>query len=78
MKHQPRIESSSREATQTRALIADLNYILEIVEASIVAEEEQSGIADRLRPDYPAPARALIARRDNLMETISALRSRCQ
>ena len=57
-----------REAMQTRTLIADISRI------DIVSEEEAAGVADLARSDYPTLARDLRARRDNLLETIAALR----
>jgi hypothetical protein len=78
MKHQRHFESStaSREAVQTRVLIADLDRIIQILNGDIAAEEEQAGIFDLFHPEYPMLARALAARRDNLTDTIAALERR--
>jgi hypothetical protein len=78
MKHQRHFESStaSREAEQTRILIADLDRIVLTLGGDIAAEEDQAGIFDRFHPEYPTLARALAARRDNLTDTIAALQLR--
>ena len=78
MKHQGHFARAVhlREATQTRSLIADLDPIVDILNGDISAEEQAAGVTDLKRPEYPIFARALRARRDNLMETIAALRRR--
>ena len=68
--------AADREATQTRTLIADLYRIVAILDADIAAEEEQVGVVDLTRPEYPLLARKLRARRDNLLETVGQLRQR--
>ena len=76
MKHQRHYRSADavREATQARTLIADLSRIVDILNVDIVSEEQEAGMSDLALPEYPALARALRARRDNLLETISVLR----
>ena len=78
MKHQYHFESVNvwRETAQTKALIADLDRIVQILNTDIATEEEQARVFDRSRPEYPVLARALVARRDNLMDTIAALEQR--
>ena len=78
MKHQRHFESStaSREAEQTRTLIADLDRIVRILGVDIATEEDRAGIFDRVHPEYPTLARALAARRDNLADTIAVLELR--
>jgi hypothetical protein len=61
------------EATQARTLIADLARIVEILNVDISCEENAAGLADPACTEYPALARILRARRDNLLETISSL-----
>ena len=68
--------AADREATQTRTLIADLYRIVAVLDADIAAEEEQIGVIDLTRPEYPILARKLRGRRDNLLETVSQLRQR--
>jgi hypothetical protein len=67
--------AADREAT-TRTLIADLYRIVAVLDADIAAEEEQIGVIDLTRPEYPILARKLRGRRDNLLETVSQLRQR--
>jgi hypothetical protein len=78
MKHQRHFETVNtlREATQTKTLIADLRRIVEILDVEIALEEAQTGISDRTLPEYPVLARALAARRDNLIQSIAALEQR--
>ena len=77
MRHQRRFEiDASREAAQTKGLIADLNRIVQIISADISAQEEEARISDPSRPEYPLLARALAARRDKLLDTIEALEHR--
>jgi hypothetical protein len=77
MKHQPHFETTaSRQAVRTKALIADLDRIVQILDDSIAAEEELAGISDRSQAGYPQHARKMAARRDNLADTIAALEQR--
>ncbi len=78
MKHQRYFGSvdASREALQTRALIGDLDRIVQILDVDIATEVERAGVVDCTRPQYPALARDLVARRDNLLDTIAALKQR--
>ena len=78
MKHQRHFEygSRSREALQTRSLIVDIDRVVQIIESEIASEEEQAGVFNRSQAEYPMPARALAARRDNLRDTITALEQR--
>jgi hypothetical protein len=78
MKHQGHFKRADpmREAMQTRTLIADISRVVEILNVDIASEEQSAGVADLARSDYPVFARALRARRDNLLETISALQQR--
>jgi hypothetical protein len=76
MKHQRHFETST--AVQTRKLIGDLDRVVRILSGDIAREEEQAGIFNRLDPEYPSLARALAARRDNLMATIAVLEARIE
>jgi hypothetical protein len=78
MKHQRHFGSATpaREALQTRVLIADITRILQILDGDIAAEEEQARIFDGSHVEYPMLAKTLAARRDNLMDTITALERR--
>src|ERR1700722_6798567 len=66
----------AREALQTRALIADINRVVQILDSDIAAEEERAQIFDRSQGEYPMLARTLAARRDNLVGTIALLEER--
>jgi hypothetical protein len=61
---------------QTRTLIADISRVIEILNVDIADEEQRAGVTEPARPEYPVLARALRARRDNLLETVSALQER--
>jgi hypothetical protein len=66
----------AREALQIRALIADINRVVQILNGDIAAEEEQTQIFDRSQAEYPMLAGTLAARRDNLIGTITLLEER--
>jgi hypothetical protein len=78
MKHQRHFGTAtpSREAVQTRSLIADIGRIVQILDTDIAAEEEQARVFDPSQAEYPMLARTMAARRDNLRETIAALERR--
>jgi hypothetical protein len=78
MKHQHHLGNVNvvRQAAQVTVLIADLSRIVDILNVDIASREQEAGVADPARPGYPALARELRARRDNLLETIDALRPR--
>jgi hypothetical protein len=60
MKHQRHFGSAtpSREAVQTRSLIADIDRIVRILDCDIAAEEEQARVFDPSQAGYPMLARA--------------------
>ena len=78
MKHRRHFEyrNRSREAMQTRSLIADIDRVVQIIDSDIVAEEENASVFDKSQVEYPMLARTLAARRDNLKGTIAALEKR--
>jgi hypothetical protein len=77
MKHQRHFETTaSREAVQTKALIADLDRIIQILNDAIAAEEALAGVSDRSQAGYPLHATEMAARRDNLTDTVAALAQR--
>lgn len=65
-----------QQAAKVRALIADLDRVVRILDSDIAAEEERSGVSDTFNAAYPVLARMMAARRDNLKETIAALERR--
>lgn len=77
------MQSTSRfEATaslQLHALIADLNWRLQMLERDILEEEERHGAnADPDSPTYSMLALTLRARRDNLRNSIAMLEGRAE
>jgi hypothetical protein len=65
-----------RQTAVIRCMIADLERTVQILNIDVSAEEERVRVFDRSKPSYPILARTLIARRDNLLETIAALDQR--
>jgi hypothetical protein len=65
-----------REASKIRILITDLDRRVRILDRDITTEEEFAGVFDHFDPAYPILARTLVARRDNLKDTIAALEKR--
>lgn len=61
------------EAARIRTLIADMDRTLRILDIDIATVEERTQTFDRNDPTYSTLARALVTRRDNLEQTISAL-----
>lgn len=80
MNHQPHFGSSEyaalKQAAKIRALICDLDRVVRILESDIASEEEFARVADPCSGAYPMLARVMMARRDNLKETITALELR--
>ena len=70
------IVTATREVTQAKALITDLYRLVDMLNVDIDFREQEAGVTDLARPEYPVIARTMRARRDNLLETISALRRR--
>jgi hypothetical protein len=58
-----------------RALVADLQLRLEVLDTDIHNEEQRTGVFDVDNVAYPILARTLRARRDNLLATIRVLES---
>lgn len=65
--------SSSLQDLQRHRLVADIQRVVEILNVDIAEEEVQAGVSDPARADYPTLARTLIARRENLEQTIASL-----
>lgn len=76
------MQSTSRfEATaslQLHALIADLSWRLQMLEADIAQEERNAGNDDPDSPTYSMLALTLRARRDNLRNSIAMLEGRVE
>jgi septation ring formation regulator EzrA len=80
MKHLHHFERANdvalREAAQIGTMIGDIDRVVRILDCDIATEEERARISDRSDAAYPMLARTLAARRDNLRDTIAALRQR--
>jgi hypothetical protein len=73
MKH---LQTSLREMAQINTLIINLTRSVELLNFDIDAVEEHALVRDVSEPAYPILARHLRIRRENLTETITALRAR--
>jgi hypothetical protein len=69
-------ETARRETALIWKMIGELDRSVELLNADIAAEENRVWIFDRSDAAYPILARSLAARRDNLLDTIDALRKR--
>ncbi len=79
MKHQRHFdtnEAAKREAALIWKMIGELDRSVQLLNADIVDEELRVRIFDRSDLAYPTLARSFGERRDNLLETIAALRER--
>jgi hypothetical protein len=76
------MQSTSRfEATaslQLHALISDLHWRIQMLDADIAEEERSSGNADPGSQTYSMLAQTLRARRDNLRTSIALLEARVE
>jgi len=64
-----------RATMKLRALVADLQLRIEVLDTDIHNEEQRTGVSDVDNVAYPILARSLRARRDNLLATIRVLES---
>jgi hypothetical protein len=64
-----------RATMKLRALVADLQLRIEVLDTDIQNEEQRTGVFDVDNVAYPILARTLRARRDNLSATIRVLES---
>jgi hypothetical protein len=76
MKRRYHSETKSIAPDQIETLIVSLSDRVRLLDDDIEAEEERTQCRDRRDPAYSFLARTLIARRDNLSATITALRER--
>jgi hypothetical protein len=65
--------TAAENTLQIATLISDLSRTVDILTADIEHQEERAGICDLADPAYPALARSLRARRDNIRVTIASL-----
>ncbi len=80
MEHQSHFGSPKAAApnygAKLGALINELYRRVRILESDIAREEDLAGVSDPCNAGYPALARVMAARRDNLKQTIAALEQR--
>jgi hypothetical protein len=69
-------DAARREAAKVGALIDELDRRVRIIESDIAREEAAAGVSDPVNAAYPILARMMIARRDNLKQTMAALAQR--
>jgi hypothetical protein len=62
--------------TQLHALISDLKWRTQLLDADIQEEEKRAGVCDPKALAYPMLGLTLRSRRDNLLATIATLKSR--
>jgi hypothetical protein len=67
-------EAASIAMAQIKTLVTALSRGVQLLDSEIATEEERTRCKDQRDPAYPVLARSLVARRDNLSSTISALR----
>ena len=70
---QPTSRFEATAATQLHALISDLRWRVQLLDADILEEERKAGISDAADLTYPMLALTLRARRDNLLATVTTL-----
>jgi hypothetical protein len=80
LKHSHYLERESnvavRETATISALINDLDRVVRILDQDIATEEERGGVFNPTKPDYPALARTLATRQNNLKDTMVTLEKR--
>jgi hypothetical protein len=62
-----------KQEAKLKELIRDLDRVVRILEVDIATEEARAGVSDPCNGAYPILARKMMARRDNLKETVAAL-----
>ncbi|MET4387510.1 hypothetical protein ABIB73_003265 [Bradyrhizobium sp. F1.4.3] len=73
---QPTSRFEATIPTQLHALISDLRWRTQMLDADIQEEERKAGISDPKNLTYPMLALNLRARRDNIRVSIAILESR--
>jgi flagellar FliJ protein len=71
--HRFRAEEKRRQAADIETMIADFQRKEADLTQQIRAEEERAGVSDPGHFKYPTAAKAALARRDNLLKSISDL-----
>ena len=75
---QPTSRFEATIPTQLHALISDLRWRTQMLDADILEEERKAGISDPKNLAYPMLALNLRARRDNIRMSITVLESRLE
>jgi hypothetical protein len=75
---QPTSRFEATVPTQLHALISDLRWRTQMLDADILEEERKAGISDPKNLAYPMLALNLRARRDNIRVSIMILESRLE
>jgi hypothetical protein len=75
---QPTSRFEATVPTQLHALISDLRWRTQMLDADILEEERRAGISDPRNLAYPMLALNLRARRDNIQVSIAILESRLE
>jgi hypothetical protein len=75
---QPMSRFEATIPTQLHALISDLRWRTQMLDADILEEEQKAGITDPKNLAYPMLALNLRARRDNIRMSIMILESRIE
>jgi len=70
---QPTSRFEASATTQLSALISDLRWRIQLLDADISEEEHKAGVSDAADLTYPMLALTLRARRDNLFATVTTL-----
>ncbi|WFU37305.1 hypothetical protein QA640_22690 [Bradyrhizobium sp. CB82] len=70
---QPMSRFEATATTQLHALIADLRWRVQLLDADIKEEERKAGVFDPANLAYPMLAQTLRGRRDNLQATVVTL-----
>ncbi|MCP3466439.1 MULTISPECIES: hypothetical protein [unclassified Bradyrhizobium] len=70
---QPMSRFEATATTQLHALIADLRWRVQLLDADIKEEERKAGVSDPANLAYPMLAVTLRGRRDNLHATVATL-----
>jgi hypothetical protein len=70
---QPMSRFEASATTQLHALISDLRWRAQLLDADIQDDERKAGVFDATNPAYPMLALTLRARRENLVATIATL-----
>jgi hypothetical protein len=70
---QPTYSSGTKSPMRLQALIADLQWKIQLFNSDIADEEQRTGVFNVSSVAYPLVAKDLRERRDNLLATIATL-----